>query len=54
MVWEQNRLEEVLGTRTRSGGQWDIWEAVFSSIGPDGYPARLFDKPTPATWTTTT
>lgn len=46
MVWEQNRLEEVLGTKTRSGGQWDIWEAVFSPVGPDGYPARLFDKRT--------
>lgn len=46
MVWEQNRLEEVLGTRTRSGGQWDVWEAVFSPVGPDGYPARIFDKRT--------
>ena len=46
MVWEQNRLEEVLGTQTRSGGQWDIWEAVFSPVGPDGYPARIFDKRT--------
>ena len=46
MVREQNRLEEVLGTRTRSGGQWDIWEAVFSPVGPDGYPARIFDKRT--------
>lgn len=46
MVWEQNRLEEVIGTRTRSGGQWDVWEAVFSPVGPDGYPARIFDKRT--------
>jgi hypothetical protein len=46
MVWEQNRLEEVLGTKTRSGGQWDVWEAVFSPVGPDGYPARIFDKRT--------
>ena len=46
MVWEQNRLEEVLGTKTRSGQQWDIWEAVFSPVGPDGYPARIFDKRT--------
>jgi len=46
MVWEQNRLEEVLGTKTRSGGQWDIWEAVYSPVGPDGYPARIFDKRT--------
>ena len=46
MMWEQNRLEEVLGTKTRSGGQWDVWEAVFSPVGPDGYPARIFDKRT--------
>ena len=46
MVWELNRLELVLGTKTRSGQQWDIWEAVFSPVGPDGYPARIFDKRT--------
>ena len=46
MVWEQNRLEEVLGTRTRSGQQFDIWEAVYSPVGADGYPARIFDKRT--------
>jgi hypothetical protein len=36
----------VLGTRTRSGQQWDVWEAVFSPQGPDGYPARIWDKRT--------
>lgn len=41
-----NRLELVLGTKGRSGGQWDIWEAVFSPVGPDGYPARIWDKRT--------
>jgi hypothetical protein len=41
-----NRLELVLGTKSRSGGQWDIWEAVFSPVGPDGYPKRIFDKRT--------
>ncbi len=46
MVWEQNRLEEVLGTKTRSGQQFDIWEAVYSPVGADGYPARIFDKRT--------
>ena len=43
---QMNRLELVLGTRTRSGQQWDIWEAVFSPQGPDGYPVRLWDKRT--------
>jgi len=39
-----NRYELVLGTKTRSGEQFDIWEAVFSPVGKDGYPARIFDK----------
>jgi hypothetical protein len=41
-----NRLELVLGDHSRSGGQWDIWEAVFGPVGPDGYPARIWDKRT--------
>jgi hypothetical protein len=41
-----NRMELVLGTRTRSGQQFDIWEAVYSPVGPDGYPKRLWDKRT--------
>jgi hypothetical protein len=43
---EMNRLELVLGTHSRSGQQWDIWEAVFSPAGPDGYPQRIWDKRT--------
>ena len=45
---QMNRMELVLGTKTRSGQQWDIWEAVYSPQGPDGYPARLWDKRTGA------
>jgi len=45
-VEQMNRLELVLGTKGRSGGQWDIWEAVYSPVGPDGYPRRIFDKRT--------
>ena len=41
---DMNRLELVLGTRSRSGEQWDIWEAVYSPAGPDGYPKRIWDK----------
>ncbi len=41
-----NRLELVLGPKGRSGGQWDIWEAVFSPVGPDGYPKPIWDKRT--------
>ena len=35
-----------LARRRRSGQQWDIWEAVFSPVGPDGYPKRILDKRT--------
>ena len=43
---EVNRLELVLGTNSRSGQQWDIWEAVYSPAGADGYPKRIWDKRT--------
>lgn len=43
---EVNRRELVLGTKSRSGQQWDIWEAVFSPVGDDGYPKRIWDKTT--------
>ena len=39
-----NHLELVLGDRSRSGQQWDIWEATYSPQGDDGYPKRLWDK----------
>jgi len=39
-----NHLELVVGTRSRSGDQWDIWEAVYSPMGDDGYPQRIWDK----------
>ncbi len=38
--------ELVLGTKSRSGQQWDIWEAVYSPQGDDGYPQRIWDKRT--------
>ncbi len=41
---ESNHRELALGTRTRSGDQYDIWEAVFSPVGQDGYPRRIWDK----------
>lgn len=41
---EQNHRELVLGTKSRSCGQWDIWEAVFSPVCEDGFPCRLYDK----------
>ncbi|MEM9379454.1 MAG: alpha/beta hydrolase-fold protein, partial [Planctomycetota bacterium] len=41
-----NHMELALGTKTRSGDQFDVWEAVYSPVGPDGYPARIWDKRT--------
>jgi len=43
---DANLRELVLGTKSRSGQQWDIWEAVYSPVGPDGYPKRIWDKRT--------
>jgi hypothetical protein len=45
-IEEQNRYETALGTRGRSGDQWDAWESVFSPAGPDGYPRRIWDRET--------
>ncbi len=38
--------EAALGDRGRSGDQFDIWQAVFSPVGADGYPQPIFDKET--------
>jgi hypothetical protein len=46
MMKDENRYELVAGDRSRSGGQWDIWEATYSPVGPDGYPKRIWDKMT--------
>lgn len=45
---DSNYQELVAGDRGRSGGQYDIWEAVFGPEGSDGYPKPLFDKVTGA------
>jgi hypothetical protein len=41
-----NRYELVMGTNGRSGEQWDIWQAVFSPVGADGYPKPIWDPVT--------
>ena len=43
-IKEQNHKELALADRGRSGGQWDIWQAVFSPAGEDGYPKPIWDK----------
>ena len=44
MVKDMNHRELALGTKSRSGDQWDIWDAVYSPVGKDGYPKPVFNK----------
>ena len=43
---QESQLEAVLGSHDRSAEQEDAWEAVYGPVGPDGYPAPLWDKRT--------
>jgi len=43
---DSNHMELALGTNSRSGDQYDIWQAVYSPVGADGYPAPIWDKQT--------
>ena len=43
-IADMNQMELALGTNSRSGGQWDIWQAVYSPVGSDGYPKPIWDK----------
>jgi hypothetical protein len=43
---EINSYELALSDHGRSGEQFDIWQAVYSPEGPDGYPKQIFDKTT--------
>ncbi len=47
-IRQSNKYELLLGTKSRSGQQFDIWEATYSPMGKDGYPKRIFDKETGA------
>jgi hypothetical protein len=40
------RFELVLGTKGRSAEQFDIWQAVYSPVGEDGYPKPILDPRT--------
>jgi hypothetical protein len=42
----ENIYELMLGENARSGGQWDIWQAVYGPVGQDGYPLPIWDKRT--------
>ncbi|HMF76009.1 MAG TPA: alpha/beta hydrolase-fold protein, partial [Bryobacteraceae bacterium] len=41
---ETNYFERTLGSKGRSGEQYDIWQAVYSPVGSDGYPQPIFNK----------
>ena len=43
---DENYMELAQGDHSRSGGQYDIWQAVFGPAAPDGYPQPIFDKRT--------
>jgi len=45
-IEDMNHRELALATKGRSGDQWDIWQAVFSPVGEDGYPKPIWDKRT--------
>lgn len=41
---QTNHRELALGTNSRSGDQWDVWESVFSPVGANGYPKPIWNK----------
>ena len=45
-LMETEHQELVVATHGRSGGQHDIWQAVFGPTGADGYPKPIWDKMT--------
>ena len=49
-IWtieQENDWEHALATKGRSQwGDWDMWQALYGPVGPDGYPAALWDKET--------
>ena len=45
-VRQLSRLERAQGSRGRSGGQLDAWNAAWGPVGADGYPRRLWDLET--------
>ncbi len=45
-VKQVSQFEAVLGSKGRSGFQFNAWEAIYGPIGTDGYPRPLWDKRT--------
>jgi putative esterase len=48
LAGDEFAYEYVLGTHGRSTEQWDIWQAVYSPAGPEGYPAEIINPLTGA------
>ncbi|MEP6620723.1 MAG: alpha/beta hydrolase-fold protein [bacterium] len=46
MMKDENWFELAVGDHSRSGGQWDIWEATYGPVGTNGYPVPIWDKRT--------
>jgi hypothetical protein len=43
---EMCQLEEVLGSKIRSGQQIAAWDAAYGPVGKDGYPRPIWDRRT--------
>jgi hypothetical protein len=46
MMKDENWFELAVGDKSRSGGQWDIWEATYGPVAADGYPVPIWNKKT--------
>ncbi len=45
-IRQENAYELAVGPDGRSGGQWAIWEALYSPVGPNGYAAPIWNRTT--------
>ena len=45
-IYQENQYELACGPNGKSGGQWDVWDAVFGPVGEDGYVKSVWDKKT--------
>jgi Putative esterase len=45
-VRQVSQFEAVLGSKRRSGYQFNAWEAIYGPVGGDGYPRALWDAHT--------
>jgi hypothetical protein len=43
---QEGHFELAVADRSRSGGQWAIWEAAHGPVGEDGYPRPIWDHET--------